>query len=252
MGCRRYRKALSEAAAGALAPERRRELDGHLAQCAECTTRLDRLQSARVLIYDALSESAAAEPSHEWLRKIEQRLAVQTESHRPRIPYGLVTAVAAAVIGIAAAWTLRGLLFVPPQPRPAMAVVRATIPAPTKGSEPKAGTEPLAAARSPHVARGPRVRPALREAARVRDQIREATLVPAGEKAAVLQLYRLLQSGKVDTRSLLRPTQAVDKRMSIAPLNIKMLSIAPLETSNDSGGQQQKRSEEGTKKETTP
>jgi hypothetical protein len=254
MGCRRYRKALSEAAAETLAPERRRELDGHLAECAECTARLDRLQRSKALIHRALSESAAAEPSQEWLHRIERRLAEQTEARRPRIPYWmLATATAAVLAAIVAAWTLRGRFATQPAPAPMASVARqATQPVTTRHEAgAKAETfEASAPARKEHVARTRSAVAARREFAADARFFAEVKVRP--EKEAVTKLYELLQSREIDPRSLLTPARDEGEAMTIAPLRIKPLSIPPLEVGGNSRDQQGRGTEAGTNKETKP
>ncbi|MDE3137056.1 MAG: zf-HC2 domain-containing protein [Acidobacteriota bacterium] len=254
MGCRRYRKALSEAAAETLAPERRRKLDEHLAQCAECSARLDRLQRARVLIHDALAESATAEPSHEWLRRVEQRLTEQREPHGPRISYWVVAAATAGVLAaIVAAWTLRGRIVPQPAPAPMTSVARPTTPPVTTRHEAGAKAETFEASTPVHnerVARAHRGTAARRESAA--DARFFAAVKVRPEKEAVARLYELLQSREIDPRSLLTPARAEGEPMTIAPLRIKPISIPPLEVGRDSRDQQGRGTEAGTNKETKP
>jgi hypothetical protein len=253
MGCRRYRQALSEAAAGSLAPERRRRLDEHLAQCAGCAARLDRLERARVLIHDALSESAAAEPSQEWLRGMDQRLK-QAESRERRISYWVVAAATAAVLAaIVAAWTLRGRFATQPAPAPMASVARqATQPVTTRHEAgAKAETfEASAPARKEHVARPHNTAVPHQESSADRRFFAEVKVRP--EKEAVARLYQLLQSGEINPQSLVTPEPAETAPMTIAPLRIKPLSISPLEVGGDSRDQQGRGSEPGTNKETKP
>jgi type IV secretory pathway VirB10-like protein len=255
MGCRSYRSALSEAAAGTLAPERRRVLDGHLAECGECAARIDRLQRARVLIHRAFSESAAVEPSSEWLRRIESQLQTEAETSRLRISYGIPAAAAVAIILAVAAWALLGRHAVPPHQAPVTAAIQPVRqPAPARPEIAAPAGEPTASrpTRSAAASRA-RVQRQMARRRRPRPNQRIFELVRVQpEREAVNRLYDLLQSGKVDPRSLLKPAQSVEKPIVIAPLRIKPLSIPPLETRGDSSDLQGQRSEARMNKETKP
>jgi predicted anti-sigma-YlaC factor YlaD len=254
MGCRRYGKALSDAAAGTLALERRRKLDEHLAQCVECAARLDRLQRASALIHRALSESAAAEPSHQWLRGIEQRLTEHAESHGPWISYWVLAAATAAVLAaVVAAWTLHGRFVPQPAPAPMASVARPTTQPVTTRHEAVAKAETFKASdpgHEEHVARTHSGAAARRESAA--DERFFATVKVRPEKEAVARLYELLQSRQIDPRSLLTPARDEGEAMTIAPLRIKPISIPPLEVGGNSRDQQGRGTEAGTNKETKP
>jgi hypothetical protein len=254
MGCRRYRKALSDAAAGTLALERRRKLDRHLAECAECAARLERLHRARTLIHDALAESATAEPSHEWLRRVEQRLTEQAESHGPRVSYWVLAAATATVLAaVVAAWTLRGRFAAQPQPTPVASVARQMSPPGT--ARHKAGThaETFAALGSTRKGRRARLRDGVERRRQTEaDRAFFATVKVRPEKEAVAKLYSLLQSRQIDPRSLLTPARDEGEAMTIAPLHIKPISIPPLEVGRDSRDQQGRETEAGRNKETKP
>jgi hypothetical protein len=265
MGCRRYRNSLSEAAAGTLAPEHRRELDEHLAQCAQCAARLDRLRRASDLIHHALAESAAADPSPEWLRGVERRLQAEAKSPRRRGPYGVLIAVAAAIALVLTAWALHGRFITrspsATSPPPVTATAHRQAPAAT------AKSEVAARAKKPSVPRPARsaasTRPLAHLAHRRPPRLNRqhfALVKVQPEREAVIRLYDLLQSGKIDPQSLLKPEQSVDKPIVIPPLHIQPLEIPPIDMKSDSGpGQGQSfgsgRSNEsrvGANKEKTP
>ena len=150
MGCRRYRNALSEAAAGTLPPERQREINEHLARCSACAQALDRLKRSMAAIDRAFAESAEAEPSPELLRGLERRLQAQTESHWPRISYALLAAAAAGLAGVVAAWAPSG----PPRwngPRPCWREPRTQAPTRSRSATTAAPrAERVVAGRSAH------------------------------------------------------------------------------------------------------
>ena len=233
MGCRRYRNALSEAAAGTLPPERQREINEHLARCSACAQALDRLKRSMAAIDRAFAESAEAEPSPELLRGLERRLQAQTESQWPRISYGVLAAAAAGLAVVVAAWTLSGRFAVPSQP----AQITVARPSPTAAPatrEAGTQTEALAAANAARAGAVARSRGrAERHRAVAQDRgIFEAVKVTP-EKEAVIRLYQLLQTGQIDPRSLLTPTRSDSKTTTIAPLSIKPLSIRPIDMGSD-------------------
>jgi hypothetical protein len=238
MGCRKYRSALTEAAAGTLAPERRRKLDEHLARCPQCAARLDRLQRARAAIHRALSESAAAEPSPEWLRGIQQQLQAETASTRHHISYRVLAIATAAVILAVAAWALRGRFVTPPPPAvqaPVTATVHPKAHPATKQPEIAAQTKaPTLPARIRSTTPRTRARIARRRTSQP-DKRFFALVKVQPERKAVIQLYDLLQSGKIDPQSLLKPEQGVNKPIVIPPLRIKPLEIPPIDMETDSG-----------------
>lgn len=256
MGCRTYRKALSEAAAGALPPDRRRKLDEHLERCAACAARLDRLQRAKAMIHSALSETAAAEPSHEWLRRIERQLQTESESPQRRISYGIPAAAVATLVLAVAGWALLGRRALPPPQAPETAAVqpaahpeiaaRAAVPAVSRPARPAATSHaPGKMARR----RMPRPNQRFFQLVKVRP-----------EREAVIRLYDLLQSGRIDPQSLLRPAQSEDKPLVIAPLQIQPLEVPPIDVKSEPGvthGQSfgpgpSDGSGTGTQKEITP
>jgi hypothetical protein len=261
MGCRRYRNALSEAAAGTLPPEPRRKLDEHLQRCAACARRLDRLQRARAKIHSALSDSAAAEPSQEWLRRIELQLQTEAASPRFRISYGIPAAAVTALVLAVVAWALLGRRAVPPPRAPVTAAVQpAAQPAPARPEIAARTGKPAASSPArPAATSHAREKMARRRTPRPNRRIFQLVKVQP-EREAVIRLYDLLQSGKIDPQSLVEPAQSLDKPIVIAPLSIKPLKVPPIDMKSDSGlGQGQSfgpgHSEEpgaGTHKEITP
>jgi len=55
------------------------------------------------------------------------------------------------------------------------------------------------------------------------------------EREAVIRLYDLLQSGRIDAQSLLKTAQSMDKPLVIAPLHIQPLEVPPIDAEDDSG-----------------
>lgn len=253
MGCRRYRSALRETASGTLAPEQRRKLDEHLAHCADCAARLDRLRRASAMIQGALSESAEVEPSPEWLRRTGQRLTEQTEPRRPRISHWALAAATTVLAAVVAVWMVRGRFATQPSPAPMTSVARPMTPPVTARHESGAKVETFEAsapAREERVARTHSGPAAHRESAA--DERFFATVKVRPEKEAVARLYELLQSREIDPRSLLAPARDEGEAMAIVPLRIKPISIPPLEVGRDSRDQQGRETEAGRNKETKP
>jgi hypothetical protein len=88
----------------------------------------------------------------------------------------------------------------------------------------------------------------------------ERVKVAPGERTALIQLYALIQSGKVKPQSLFPPNRDLDKPLKIEPLRIKPISIPPIKISRLSDGSQDPSHGPGrptvtrtdTDKETTP
>jgi anti-sigma factor RsiW len=234
MGCRQYRNALSEGAAGTLAPDRQREINEHLARCSGCAEALDRLKRSMAAIDRALLDSAKPEPSPELMRGLEHRLQAQTESRWPRISYALLAATAAGLAVLVAAWTLSGRFAVPSQQAQITVARPSTTAAPATR---EAGTQTGAlvaanAARAGAVARSRGRAERHRAVAQDRGIFEAVKVTP--EKEAVIRLYDLLQSGQIDPRLLLTPVRNDSQTTTIAPLVIKPLSIRPIEMDSDS------------------
>jgi len=228
MGCRQYRNALSEAAAGTLAQEQQRSLNEHLSRCAACAEALDRLKRSMAAIDRALLDSAKLEPSPELLPGLERRLRAQTESRWPRISYALLAAAAAGLAVVVAAWTLSGRFTVRSRPAPIAAVAPTAAPA---SARPATGAlaQGFIAKGSRHAATvtRSRERTGQRRVPTEDRRIFEAVKVTP-EKEAIGRLYELLQSGQIDPRSLLNPARTETGSMTIAPLHIKPLAIPPI------------------------
>lgn len=249
MDCRRYRDALSDAAAGTLAEERQRALDEHLARCAACAARLERLKHSMAEIDRALAESAEAEPSAELLRGFHERLESVGAAHsRPARISPRAVAVAAAVLALlAAAWIVHGR-FAVPAPHVAPPFRAAQEHGPAQRAAPHAvipnAAAPLAerlattpgnpgAVRRERSASPRHPRPARRVAPKWDQSIfAEAKIQPEGP--AITRLVELINSDKIDARSLLPPPETKIQPIVIKPIAIQPISIPPLEIGGDS------------------
>ncbi len=237
MDCRRYKSALSDAAAGPLDAERQRVLDEHLSRCAACAARIERLKRAMIAIDRSLAESSEAEPSAKFLAFVGTRRNVPLPAdarHSPAYVSARTLAVAAAVLIVAAAaWLLRAQLAGPviSPGRAAPPSVAATVPIEPPSKVEKLAPRALSARAEPSFAAATSVRGriARRGAVAPNRPFFERVKVAPGERTAVFQLYALLQSGKVKPESLFPPSRDLDKPLKIAPLQIEPISIPPLE-----------------------
>ena len=264
MDCRRYRNALSDAAAGPIEAEQQCALDEHLTNCPACAARLERLKRAIAEIDRAVAESAEMEPSPELLREFERRLAAEPRRASLHLSVRTMAAAAAVLVLVAGAWLLRGQFFSPvPVPRRVAPPFRAAAVEP--GAQRMAGK---LVTRVPTV----HVQPLLSATARPRPRLVhgethatnraffERVKVVPGEQAAIIQLYALLRSGKVKPQVLFPPGRDLDKPLKIAPLRIKPISIVPIEISRISDASHDPTpdsarstvSRTDTNKETTP
>lgn len=228
MGCRRYQKALNEAAAGGLAAERTRWLDEHLEKCPACAARLARRREAMAKVDAVLLGAAEVNASREFPARLQERLAEQAATP-PRWPLVRVAAIAAlaglALLGIWAAGSGR---FYRPRPAPIEAHVSHR-PVTSKLKRSAAPAEANASVTvKPQAAklRGQR-RSAGNGLSAADRRIFEVAKIPP-ERDAVIQLYHLLQSGKISPRLFLTSGPKENGEISIAPLHIKPLEIPPL------------------------
>ncbi len=268
MDCRRYKSALSDAAAGPLEAEQQRALDEHLTNCPACAARLARLKRAMIAIDRALAESAEAEPSDKFLTSVGARCNVPLPIDRglscPHLSARTVGAAAAVLAMVAGAWMSRARLTGPGvSPKNVAPPFQAAhLHAPGQSPAEKLVPRVLSARAEPSFASAPSVRRriARRGTVAASQPFFERVKVVPGEQAAMFQLYALLRSGKVKPQALFPPGRDLDKPLKIAPLRIKPISIPPIEISRISNASRDPSPDAGrttfprtdTNKETTP
>lgn len=223
MDCKRYKENLAAAALGALEPRREAEFSAHLAACAACRAALDDERRLLHIIDRGVAASVAAEPSAEFVTRVRRRLDQEPlPTHSWFVGWVPAAAGALAVLVLAALWLAR---------RPPVLPGTAEPPRSAEGRQRPSREEPSPAGKTPG---GARSALPVEQAATPRGQgsaihlkrqvgartARPEVLVPPGQRAAVLQFYEAVGSGRVDTALLLVPPP---------PLKPPKLEIAPLE-----------------------
>jgi hypothetical protein len=231
MACERYRKALSELAAGAPAPG---ELDAHLAGCAGCRAELAALRRALEAVDADLGEIGGAEPSPELAARIRQA-AAEAEVGSAWRPAFLLPSLAAAVLAAVTLVLFRG------HESPPTAVARLTPRAPLASEAPPPAVPPTpslpagASPASPVEARVPTPPSAPRTAPPEAE-----VLVPPGEVEALQRLAALVSRQRAAPLLMGRagqasPELAEPRPIDVRSVDIEPLEIVPLEAAEDTG-----------------
>jgi hypothetical protein len=222
MACERYRKALSELAAGASAPG---ELDAHIAGCAGCRAELAALRRALEAVDADLGEIAGAEPAPALAARIRQA-AAEAEIGSAWRPAFLLPSLAAAVLAAVTLVLFRG------HESPKAPVARLTPRAPLASEAPLpppavsasgmapggASTAPPVVARVPESASARRSGPAEPE-----------VLVPPGQVEPLLRFAALVNRDRVASPSLAAVEQASSELAEPRPIDVRSVDIEPLE-----------------------
>jgi hypothetical protein len=230
MACERYRKALSELAAGASAPG---ELDAHLAGCAGCRAELATLRRALEAVDADLGEISGAEPSPALAARIRQ--AAEAEVRSAWRPGFLLPSLAAAVLALVTLVLFRGHESLPTP------VARLTPRAPLASETPPPAVPPspsLPAGASPaspveaRVLTPPSAPPTAPPEAEV--------LVPPGEVEALQRLAALVSRQRAAPLLMGRagqasPELAEPRPIDVRSVDIQPLEIVPLEAAEDTG-----------------
>jgi len=108
MVCERYKEALTDAALGALDPQREAGLVAHLAGCALCRGALEDERRLSVAIDRGVAASLAAEPSPGFAVGVRRRLEDEPRPVRPWlsdwIPIAVGALAALALVTVWIAW----------------------------------------------------------------------------------------------------------------------------------------------------
>ncbi len=236
MGCERYKESVVEAALGAIPPRQRAELDAHLTGCSDCRAALERQRRLLTAIDAGLAAQFAGEPSPEFAVRVRQRVEQEQAPGNALQGWIAVAAGALAVLVLVAVWfgrpsptkvpksgLARGIQVAPSQGQHASVALTAPTP---EQSAPSGRQVPTHSA----AGRGLRLTGPLAASSAVPE-----VLVPAGQQEAVLRLYAVLQSGRVDAALLLAPHAP----LKTAELNIPLLELDELrwESKLDEPGQ---------------
>jgi len=239
MACERYREALSERAAGALAPA---ELESHLAGCEDCRQELAKLRRALALVDGELRGLLATEPSPDLAARIRQAAAEPEAGFRFRPAFVFQTLAAAAVLAAAVFVLLRGHETAP-TPVAALAAhppLASAAPPPAPGAPfgptaPRAPTVPPGVPGLPVETSG-HSRATVRRAAPPAPEV----LVPPGQVETLLRLTALVNRQRLAPPGLgaagqASPDLAEPRPIAVGSIDITPLEIVPLDPAEDSG-----------------
>ncbi len=220
MDCKRYKKDLAAAALGALEPRREAEFAAHLASCAACRAALGDERRLLHIIDRGVAASVAAEPSAEFAARVRRRLDQEpVPAHSWFARWVPAAAGALAVLALVALWLAR---------RPPVLPGTAEPPRTAGGQQRPSREEPAPAELPVEQAATPRGKGSaihLKRHVAVRTARPEVLVLP-GQRAAVLQFYEAVGSGRVDTASLLvPPLPLAPAKLEILPLEVAKLDL---------------------------
>jgi hypothetical protein len=233
--CGKYAGWMTDAALGALAPGRERELHSHVAVCQACREAYQHARKLAALVDQGVKSLVAREPSLQFANRLRVRIGEERAPERfPPLRWKFLTATAvAAAFAVALVYgTLRRPNPAPRAIRPAVddaSNQRLEIPQmPVRPERPATnqtrvrGGYQSAGNGEPKVARLVSRR---RRAARLLSSPAEPeVLVPPGQFEAILQLAAQIRSGRIDGKQLIAADAKIKK-----PLKINSIKIAPLE-----------------------
>ena len=233
MACERYRDALTDVAAGAVAPA---DVEEHLASCEGCRRKLAALQKALALADAGLAALVAAEPTPDLPARIREAVAESGPTPAWRFGWLWPLAAAAATLLVAlAVWVGRAPA---PEPRVALEGEGRVVPRDAGPAAPAGSAIPA----------GPRradtdVRVRSDEAVTARHRPRPAraaaaapeVLVPRGEAEALLRFAAIVHRDRHAPGAFLAADRPSPDLAEPAALDITPLEIVPLDPAETSG-----------------
>jgi hypothetical protein len=214
MSCARHADAILEHALGEPASL---ELQAHLRECETCRAALEHERQLVGSIDNELRATLDVAPSPEFLPRVRQAAASETETRSaPWLRWLLPVAAMLAVV----TW-LRQPTPVPPQPAATLSVApRREIPVPVPAATVTPAPPRTAAVRRP----APRLP-------------QPEVLVPPGEEALLRRFVATLRAGRVDGTALVQPEAAPPPDLGIAPLaEAPSLELKPLTAESNPEG----------------
>jgi hypothetical protein len=221
MSCERFRKALTDAAAGEPAPP---ALETHLAACDACRAELERLRSLVALADQELAALAVAEPSPSLPARIREAVADQGEAPVLRWRFAW-SAAAVAMLALAALGAWRSTVSRAPVSPAVTETAAVASPSPPAATDPSPGAAARAAdeTRASEPARSVPASPV-----RARPPAPEV-LVPAGEREALLLFVALVHREGLQPSALSAAGAPSAGLAEPAPIEIQPLEIVPLD-----------------------
>jgi hypothetical protein len=222
--CEKYGDWMRDAALGALAQRRERELLAHVGECDACREAYELGCELVALVDHGVESLVAGEPSPHFDSRLRARIAEEPSAARSAwFTWRPAAAALALAALIAAVVFFRGS---PQQanPRPTSALIR---PESTAKASPSALNEPSprshASAERPMVAAsGDSHRQLVAGHAPPRHE--PEVIVPPGQLEAIMQLAAEIRFGRIDGEQLVAADAQIKKPLDIAPIE-----IAPLE-----------------------
>jgi hypothetical protein len=230
MDCDRCKTNLIDAALGTLEGRRDAEFRAHLASCPPCRAALDTQRQLLAAIDCGIAESAAAEPSPEFVARVRRRLEQEMIRVRPWFAGWMPAAVGAlAALALVAVWMARRATPGPGTHQPFQTTVATERPAPNTGTPrpQRTAAQPLVAqARDEGAGRRGLTTVKLGSRRGATSAAGPEVLVGPEERAAVLRFYDAVRSGRVDAASLLAaPAPLGPTELKIAPLDIAAIDM---------------------------
>ncbi len=223
--CEKYGDWMRDAALGALAPRREREMLAHVDDCEACRKSYEDARELASVVDRGLESLVAGEPSPHFAARLRARIAEEPSAARSAWfiwrPAGAALALAALIATVV---FFRGS---PQQanPRPTSALIRpessskaspSALNEPSPRSHALAGRSMVAASRAPH-----RQLVAGHEPPRHDPEV----IVPPGQLEAIMQFAAEIHSGRIDGKQLIAAQKDMNKPIEIQPLEIKPIEI---------------------------
>jgi hypothetical protein len=218
MGCEKYSGWMTDAAVGALGPEREPELLAHAAECNACREAYRYAQAVASFVDRGVDSLVAGEPSHHFVTRLRARIAAEPSRARPWLAYTPLAAAAVAVavvLAIVVRFPRRDITG----NRKSPAVSSASVPAP-QATELLPSTTPAITTEHRHNRLPSGVvavaHPPLPEVLVAKSQL--------DQLAVALDLSDGVAAGRIDASKLAAGYDAIAQ-----PLEVKVIDIAPLE-----------------------
>ena len=214
--CEKYSDWITDAATGALAPNREPELLAHAAECDACRETYDHAREIAAFVDRSVESLVSGEPSAHFNTRLRARIAEERIPARPN--WAAWAPIAAGLFALAALL----LILVLRTQRP-------NAPTIANNSQPASLSSQSSNPPSPSTTPNPPVAPKALYRAHTQHpkspsqpEIPEI-IVPPGQLAAIVQFAAAIRSGHIDGDKLLAAEEQTN-----APLEIKPLEIVPL------------------------
>ncbi|HLV93798.1 MAG TPA: hypothetical protein VKS44_01290 [Candidatus Acidoferrales bacterium] len=237
--CEKYGDWMRDAALGALAPRRERELLAHVGECDACRDAYEHARELVALVDHGVESLVAGEPSPHFDARLRARIAEELPAQR--LAWLTLEPLAGALV-VALALAVAVVLWMPWHPYPALQTTRPRVDT-ASNARPQIPEKSLKTEGSSTNQRQVRARdelPGHREssvarlvsrqshaARQLRSPAEPEVLVPAGQLEAVMQFAAEIRSGRIDGKQLIAAQKDMDKPLRIQPLEIKSIETTP-------------------------